>query len=100
MRYTEARAILSEAIEQLDEASNLRRQRSRMAHREASLIRRAGGSQEEVRDALSGKRTPTAKSGLGLLAKAYKSAGKNRSNKDPYFPYGKAETRRMSKYMD
>lgn len=92
MRYTEARAILSEAIEQLGEG------RKTFAQRSASLIQRMGGSPEEIRQGITGKRTPAAKSGRALLTKAQKAAEKKRE-RDPDYPYGKAETRRMSKYM-
>ena len=92
MRYTEARAILSEAIEQLDEG------RKTFAQRSASLIGRMGGSPEEVRQGITGKRTPAAKSGRALLTKAQKDAERKRE-RDPNYPYGKAESRRMSKYM-
>lgn len=92
MRYTEARAILSEAIEQLGEG------RKTFAQRSASLIGRMGGSPEEVRQGITGKRTPAAKSGRALLTKAQKAAEKKRE-RDPDYPYGKAESRRMSKYM-
>jgi hypothetical protein len=93
MNYRAARAILSEAIEQLDEG------RKTYAQRSASLIGRMGGSPEEVRQGITGKRTPAAKSGRALLAKAQKAAEK-KMMRDPDYPYGKAESRRMSKYYD
>ena len=92
MRYDTARKILAEAIEQIDEGRNSYAQRS------ASLIGRMGGSPEEVRQGITGKRNPAAKSGRALLTKAHKAAEKKRE-KDPYYPYGKAESRRMSRYM-
>lgn len=85
MKYGKAREIIAEA-------------RKTFAQRSASLIGRMGGSPEEVRQGITGKRTPAAKSGRALLTKARKAAERKRE-KDPYFPYGKAETRRMSKYM-
>jgi hypothetical protein len=93
MRYDIAKAILSEAIEQLDEGRKTWYQRS------ASLIGRMGGSPEEVRQGITGKRTPAAKSGRALLTKAQKAAEKKERDGDPDYPYGKAESRRMSKYM-
>jgi hypothetical protein len=92
MRYTEARQTIAEAIEQLDEGRKSWYQRS------ASLIGRMGGSPEEVRQGITGKRTPAAKSGRALLNKAQKAADK-KMQRDPHYPYGKAESRRMSKYM-
>ena len=92
MRYETARQILAEAIEQLDEGRKSWHQRS------ASLIGRMGGSPEEVRQGITGKRTPAAKSGRALLNKAQKAAEK-KMQRDPDYPYGKAESRRMSKYM-
>ena len=85
MKYEKARQIIAEA-------------RKTFAQRSASLIGRMGGSPDEVRQGITGKRTPAAKGGRALLTKAYKDAERKRE-KDPYFPYGKAETRRMSKYM-
>ena len=91
MNYQTARQILAEAIEQLDEGRKTWHQRS------ASLIGRMGGSPEEVRQGITGKRTPAAKSGRALLNKAQKAAEK-KMQRDPDYPYGKAESRRMSKY--
>lgn len=85
MKYGKARELIAEA-------------RKTFAQRSASLIGRMGGSPEEVRQGITGKRTPAAKSGRALLTKAHKAAEKKRK-RDPDYPYGKAETRRMSKYM-
>lgn len=85
MKYGKARELIAEA-------------RKTFAQRSASLIGRMGGSPEEVRQGITGKRTPAAKGGRALLNKAYKAAEKKRE-RDPDYPYGKAETRRMSKYM-
>lgn len=90
-RYT-LRQRIKEATEQLDEG------RKTFAQRSASLIGRMGGSPEEVRQGITGKRTPAAKSGRALLTKAQKAAERKRE-RDPDYPYGKAESRRMSKYM-
>lgn len=86
------KSAVSEAIDQLGEG------RKTFAQRSASLIQRMGGSPEEIRQGITGKRTPAAKSGRALLTKAQKAAERKRE-RDPDYPYGKAETRRMSKYM-
>ena len=91
MRYTEARQILAEAAMELgllNEASNLRRAISRFRHRDASLIQRMGGNPEEVRQGITLKRNPHAKSGRKLLKKALDNAEKKRSDNQPNYPYG------------
>ena len=92
MKYGKARELVESAIEHLGEG------RKTFAQRSASLIGRMGGSPEEVRQGITGKRTSAAKSGRQLLTKAHKGAEKKRE-RDPDYPYGKAETRRMSKYV-
>jgi hypothetical protein len=47
-----------------------------------------GGNPEEVRQGITLKRTPHAKSGRKLLKKALASAEQKRSDNQPNYPYG------------
>lgn len=79
MKYTQAREIVETALARLI---------PRTKHREASLIRRQGGTDDEIRAGITGKRSPAAKSGRALLRQAYKDADKKREAM-PNYPYGK-----------
>lgn len=83
------RGEIAEAIEQIDEASNLRRRMSRAYHHMASLLRRAGATPEEVRQGITGRRTPAAKSGRALLVKAMNDSRRKEAKNMPNYPYGR-----------